>query len=173
MTPKSPRPSRDERLEQAAEAALRDTRWNALRTRPARLALVAALAVVVVGMIPAWVLLPSWAALLVVIVAAILWVAIRVSVRVVADLPDEFLDERQNRVRDRAYVEAYRWLSAVAVAGAAAGLVLLLLTGDGERLLLDVSFGWVQGVFWTVETLVLVLPSVILALREPGERPEG
>lgn len=173
MTSKSPRPTREERLEQAATAALRDTRWNALRTRPARIALVAALAVVIVGMIPAWVLLPSWAALLVVIAAALLWVAIRVSVRVVADLPDQFLDERQNRVRDRAYVEAYRWLSAVAVAAAAAGLVGILLSQNGDRVQIDLSFGWVQGIFWTIETLVLVLPSVIIALREPGEHPEA
>jgi len=55
----------------------------------------------------AWLTLPALAALGVIALATAGWWALRMSVRVVADLPDEYLDERQSRVRDRGYVDAY------------------------------------------------------------------
>lgn len=41
------------------------------------------------------------------------YLLLRTSVRVVADAPDELLDERLVAVRDRAYLVAYRWLGLI------------------------------------------------------------
>ena len=80
------------------------------------------LAILVLIVAAGWVLLPF--------VAAGVWGLLRVSVRTIADLPDEYLDERQERVRNRAYVEAYRLLATIAVVGSSAGLVAFIVLGQ-------------------------------------------
>ncbi len=84
-----------------AETVMRDTRWNWLRTRRARLGIVALMIVMLIAIPVAWLTLPALAALGVIALAVVVWWALRMSVRVVADLPEEYLDERQARVRDR------------------------------------------------------------------------
>ena len=76
--------------------------------------------------------------------------------------PDEWLDERQVQVRNRAYRLAYAFISAL----------LIILIG---YLLLAPDMGWSNltnyeqrsGLFYTLFAIVLILPSAILAWTEP------
>ena len=72
--------------------------------------------------------------------------------------PDDQLDERQVQARNQAYRLAYIGVSA---------LIILLITGlllaDRLNWPLIVSYGQLSPVFWTIWTLVMVLPSAILA----------
>lgn len=75
--------------------------------------------------------------------------------------PDEWLDERQVQVRNRAYRLAYAFISAL----------LIILIG---YLLLAPDMGWSNltnynqrsGLFYTLFAVVLILPSAILAWTE-------
>jgi hypothetical protein len=162
-----PRSARNEAAVAAmAETVMRDTRWDWLRTRRARLGIVALMIGMLVAIPVVWMTLPSLAALGVVGLAAIVWWALRMSVRVVADLPEEYLDERQARVRDRAYVEAYRLFAGITLAAATVALVWFVVVSIDDAVLVEVTWNGAMAVFWTFEGLALALPSMVLALRE-------
>ena len=85
---------------------------------------------------------------------------LRISVRGIADAPDELLDERQIKIRDSSFRYAY-----YAMGYLIAGLLILMLSGpdlklfepegnDGSFLIISVMF------------LCAALPSMILAWRE-------
>lgn len=150
-----------------ADSVMRDTRWDWMRTRRARRAIVGVMIAMLVAIPLAWVFLPSLAALGVVAIAAIVWWALRMSVRVVADLPQEYLDERQARVRDRAYYDAYRWIAGITLAAATAALIWFVVVSEDDLVSIDLTWGVAMAVFWTFEGLALSLPSIALALREP------
>ncbi len=150
-----------------ADTVMRDTRWDWMRTRRMRLTIVGVMIALLIAMPFAWMFLPSLAALGVVAIAAGVWWALRMSVRVVADLPEEYLDERQARVRDRAYVEAYRWFAGITLAAATAALIWFVATSENDLITVDITWGGAMAVFWTFEGLALALPSIVIALREP------
>lgn len=162
----SARPNKS--LERQVDSVMRDTRFDWLRTRRSRIALVALMIVVLVANAAAWLLIPL-AGIVFVLIGAVVWWALRMSVRVVADLPEEYLDERQNQVRDRAYVDAYRWFAAVTLVAATAGLVLFIIFSTDDQWTVTLSYGGLMAAFWTFEGLALALPSMALALRERGE----
>lgn len=167
------RQSRTQAIERNVQAQMTDTRLNALRGRTGRQTLVAAMAVAIVLVPVAWVAGGSLWGILAVCVAALLWWALRISVRTVADLPAEFLDERQERVRDRAYVEAYRILAAIAVVGASAGLVAFIVLGqDPDTWAVTLSWNAVSAIFWTLTAAALALPSMVLAVMDRPEKRE-
>lgn len=154
-----------------AQVQLHDHRLDRLRTRRARRALVAVTALLAVAL-PAAFLAGTSVGVVVLALTAGAWYALGQSVRTVADLPEEHLDERQVRVRDRAYVEAYRWLSVLTILLGGAGLLaFMLLRRDPAGDVLTVSWDMAMGVFWLATAAVLVLPSMVLALRE-SEPPE-
>lgn len=168
MTEKlSARERNEKAVVEMAESVMRDTRWDGMRTRRARNVIVALTIAVLVAMPLAWLFLPAWAALGVVGLAALCWWALRMSVRVVADLPEEYLDERQARVRDRAYVEAYRWFATLTLVAATVALVWFIVVSENDLVTLELSYGGAMAIFWTFEGLALTLPSIVLALREP------
>lgn len=163
----SPRSRRNEQaVAEMADSVMRDTRFDWMRTRAARRGIVALMIAMLVAMPVAWMTLPSLAALGVVGLAAIVWWALRMSVRVVADLPEEYLDERQARVRDRAYVDAYRWFAGITLAAATAALVWFVIVSIDDAVTIEVTWNGAMAVFWTFEGLALALPSMVLALRE-------
>ncbi|MGV3733944.1 MAG: hypothetical protein ACO1N6_11170 [Microcella sp.] len=163
----SPRSRRNEQaVAEMADSVMRDTRFDWMRTRAARRGIVALMIAMLVAMPVAWMTLPSLAALGVVGLAAIVWWALRMSVRVVADLPEEYLDERQARVRDRAYVDAYRWFAGITLAAATVALVWFVVVSIDDAVLVEVTWNGAMAVFWTFEGLALALPSMVLALRE-------
>jgi hypothetical protein len=150
-----------------ANTVMRDTRWDWMRTRRARLGIVVVMIALLVAIPLAWLFLPSLAALGVIGIAVGVWWALRMSVRVVADLPEEYLDERQARVRDRAYVEAYRWFAGLTLAAATAALIWFVFASENDVVSIDLTWGVAMAIFWTFEGLALTLPSIVLALREP------
>ncbi len=149
-----------------AETVMRDTRWNWLRTRRARLGIVALMIVMLIAIPVAWLTLPALAALGVIALAVVVWWALRMSVRVVADLPEEYLDERQARVRDRSYVDAYRWFAGITLAAATAALVWFVIVSIDDVVVLELTWAGAMAIFWTFEGLALALPSMVLAVRE-------
>lgn len=165
------RRARDEASRRRIESLMRDQRYDRLRTRRARRLLAGTMLLCVAALPVAFLLGGSWAGLPVVMACAALWFTLRTSLRLVADLPEEYLDERQARLRNRAYVEAYRWLGAVAILASGAGFIAFMVQGkdpDGDT----ISLTWNQAsaAFMFVTALALTVPSIVLALRDE-ERP--
>ncbi|GAA1727816.1 hypothetical protein [Microcella frigidaquae] len=163
----TPRSRRNEQaVAEMADSVMRDTRWDWMRTRAARRGIVALMIVMLIAIPIAWLTLPALAALGVIALAVVVWWALRMSVRVVADLPEEYLDERQARVRDRAYVDAYRWFAGITLTAATAALVWFVVVSSDDVVALELTWGGAMAIFWTFEGLALTLPSIVLALRE-------
>ncbi|MHC5794886.1 hypothetical protein ACVXZ4_01880 [Lacisediminihabitans sp. FW035] len=144
-----------------------DTRFQSLRTSRARFALAAAMIALIVVIPACWILLGSIAGIVAVLVGAVLWWMLRLSVRLVADLPDEYLDERQTLLRDRTYLEAYRWLAALVIVLAGAALLAFVVLGqDPDTWKVALNYNAVMGIFWMLEAAALSIPSAVLALRD-------
>lgn len=87
------------------------------------------------------------------------WIAVfyflRRSVRAMADLPDEYLDERQVAVRDRVYLHAYRIFSL----GVLLALFAMAVLVDRYGL----TYESVSGMMWLAIGTSMGLPSAVLA----------
>jgi hypothetical protein len=147
-----------------AERVLADTTYDRFRTPRALLALVVAYVVTTIAMPACWLVWGSIAG----IVAFAPWLAVfllmRVAVRSQADLPDDVLDERMRSERDRVYVGAYRMVSSVVFLAANVGFAAVAF-GDGNE---SITFDYesMSAVYWTVFSLLLGSPSVVLAVRQ-------
>ena len=93
-----------------------------------------------------------------VVVMAATWVALRRATRMVADGPDEALDDVLVRLRHRIFVLAYQMLAVVAL-GVAVCLLLFSGGGIGEEL--------ATGLAWAVLGSALGLPLVVSAVALP------
>jgi hypothetical protein len=82
--------------------------------------------------------------------------------RSMAQAPDAQLDERQIRVRDRAYLEAYRVFAVIVL------LVLLLggIAADGLEEPITLTYDVVQPLIWGALLYSMFLPSAVVAWRE-------
>ncbi len=98
------------------------------------------------------------------------WWAARASARVIADAPDELLDERLLSMRNAAYHEAYRLLSAIVSSIAVVAIALDISITESNR-----DFG---GADWTSLTVTLPfvaiwalssLPSLVLIAKQSLE----
>ena len=167
MLDRTAREGNEKAVAEMVETVMRDTRWDWMRTRRARLTIVGLMIALLIAVPIAWLTMPALAALGVIAVAAGAWWALRMSVRVVADLPEEYLDERQARVRDRAYVEAYRWFAGLTLIAATAALVWFVIMSEDDLVTFELTWGGAMALFWALEGLALTLPSIVLALREP------
>ncbi len=159
----------DKAVADMVQTVMHDTRWDRLRTKRARVRIVAAMLAMLVAVPVAWVTLPALAALGVLAVAIAVWWVLRMSVRVIADLPEEYLDERQVRVRDRAYVDAYRWFAGFTLLAATILLVWFVVVSENDVATVEIGWGQAMAVFWAFEGLALTLPSMVLAIREPHQ----
>ena len=91
--------------------------------------------------------------------------------RAVADLPEEYLDERQLTLRYRVYQDAYRWLGLAAMLAASAGIIAYIATvKDPGSVVFTLDDNQVNALFYVTTALVITLPTMILALRD-AERP--
>lgn len=150
-----------------ADKLMADTAYDRYRTRRARVLLVVGYLALLVLIPVAYLGINQFVGLLVVLVTAGVWSLLRVSVRTIADLPDEYLDERQLAVRNASYVESYRYLGgAVALAGTV-GLIAFIVNGT-ELDTWDVTLTWegAMSSFWVFLGLALGLPSMVLALND-------
>jgi hypothetical protein len=157
----------DNAVQKQARAILSDTKYARLRTPGARVALVILMALIIVATPIAWIAGGSLAGLGVVVASFLVWSALRVSVRIIADLPDQVLDERQVALRNAVYLESYRWLALIVLLAATAGLVAMVIGGN-KFSAVTVTIPWEAGmaVFWVLEMCALALPSMVLALRD-------
>jgi len=163
--------TRKERREQAVAAnaarIMSDTRFQALRTRPARVALAVSMIALILLIPLAWMLWGTIPGLLAVGAGFVVWLLLRLSVRLVADLPEEYLDERQTDLRNRTYLDSYRWFAGLVIALASAGLLAFVVLGeDPDTWKVALSYNAVMGLFWMLEAAALAIPSVVLALRD-------
>ena len=150
------------------ERSLADTRFNSLRTRKSRRVLVLALSILfTIEVASSW--MPTTPARIIGGVGFFLiffgYFAVRSSVRHVADSPDELLDERQIRVRDRSYLHSYRIM-----AGAFA-LVLLVVYSRPYKSGSRPGDEWVSlwNLWMAVFLLMAALPSMVIAWSDAGE----
>jgi hypothetical protein len=163
----------------SVEKQLNDTKWDGLRTRRAKVVLLVASNVAILfgtGFLVA-VGDNRWAtySLIHILLIFVFWFLLRQSVRLVADAPEEALDEMMLQLRNRAYVIAFRWLSVVGFVIITALMAFAIVSdfdeaGDGFNYLVPLTWPQVQAIFWLVVAYVLMLPSMALLSLETRKR---
>jgi len=159
----------------SVEKELDDVRWDGLRTRGSKiLLLVGSNFVLIVGTVALFLTGDTpWTSYVLIQVALIFinWFLLRKSVRLIADAPEEFLDERLVQARNRAYVPAYKLLSGLILTALSALLVFAIVTdfgrdSDGFTYLVTVTWTQLQGAFWLFCGYALMLPSMAVILQD-------
>jgi hypothetical protein len=150
-----------------AEKLMADTSYDRYRTRRARMLLVVGYLALLVLIPVAYLALNAFVGLLVVLATAGVWGLLRVSVRTIADLPDEYLDERQLAVRNASYVESYRYLGGAVALAATVGLFAFIIYGtELDTWAVTLTWEGAMATFWVFLGLALGLPSMVLALND-------
>ena len=166
---------------ESVEKQLNDTRWDGLRTASGkRVLLWGSNIMILFGTGYLWLVGDSgWAAysLIHILLIFVFGFLLRQSVRLVADAPEEALDEMLIQLRDRSYLVAYRWLSVLAFLAASALLAYSIFSdfqdgSDGFNYLLAFTWPQVQAVFWLIVAYVFMMPSMAMVAvqlkREKG-----
>jgi len=149
------------------DALMRDTKYDRLRSPRMRQVLAVALLAAIGAVALSFWLGHSLIATLILIAGVGLWMLLRVAVRTIADLPDEYLDERLAQVRDRSYLESYRVFATVAIVVPMVGMLWFIISGSApDAVDLTDTIDQFQAVFWLFLGLSLSLPSIVVALRE-------
>ena len=163
--------SSQERGMDKAQELMVDTKFDRLRTPAAKRLLVVLGALLLVGAAVLYWFEDSLfigAGFLGVLAVFTVWWLLRLSLRLVADAPDEALDEFQVRQRDRTYLDAYRALGSI-MSALAVGLMLLVIStdvvesGSVEHYQLSLTFGQVSAIIWLVLGSTLLIPNLTLA----------
>lgn len=167
-----PNPRRgDEALRRRVEKIMQDRSYDRLRVAGARRALAVATGAALVAVLVMHVLWGPTVGLAAVVAVGLLVLLLKISLRSVADLPEEYLDERQSHVRNRAYTQAYRWLASGISVLAAAGLIAFVVrSGTPDLWTVDLTIGQYFGVCWLLILSAIALPSLVLALSEEERR---
>jgi hypothetical protein len=153
--------------------SLDDTRWDGLRTKKAQAILLAVVNLIALGgaVVLWWATLDSPAVVIALLFYVLLllasWYLLRQAVRLIADAPDEALDERTRGERDRSYLPSYRALSSglmvtwVVIFGFSIGSAS---EGSFEDPYVY-QFDWIQLqlAFWVFLFYVTTLPSMSFA----------
>jgi hypothetical protein len=105
------------------------------------------------------------------VAAALGWI-VRTAVRRVADLPDEDIDERQIALRDRTYLIAYRIVGATVLWLMLAAFIVA--DASATRAISASVAAWLMDdLFFVLVTLIIFLPSAVLAWYVPDEVDDG
>lgn len=83
--------------------------------------------------------------------------------RSMAQSPDAMLDERQVRIRDRAYLAAYQVFAGITLIG----LLVLGIGGDALDAPVTLTFDVMQPLIWGAILYGMILPSAVVAWQEP------
>ena len=168
---------------ESVEKQLNDTRWDGLRTASGkRVLLWGSNIMILFGTGYLWLVGDSgWAAysLIHILLIFVFGFLLRQSVRLVADAPEEALDEMLIQLRDRSYLVAYRWLSVLAFLAASALLAYSIFSdfqdgSDGFNYLLAFTWPKVQAVFWLIGAYVFMMPSMaMISLELKREKSAG
>lgn len=148
---------------------LSDTKWNWLRTSRG-LTVVIAVTFLVVFVAPAivWFVDDGFGVIPLLMVAAVfaVWFLLRRAVRLVADAPDDALDERLIAIRNRVYLSAFRALATVLALMGTALLIWAFQADDSGVVTLTLSLTWPQtnAVVWFLFGQILIWPSLALAI---------
>lgn len=155
----------------SVEKQLNDTKWDGLRTQGAKKFLFWGSNIAILfgtGFLFA-VGDNGWAsyALIHILLIFVFWFLLRQSVRLVADAPEEALDEMLIQLRDRSYLVAYRWLAVLIFIAGSALLVYSIFydsqpDSDGFNYLLNFTWPQVQAVFWLFAGYAFMMPSMAL-----------
>jgi hypothetical protein len=163
----------------SVEKQLNDTQWDGLRTRGAKTFLLISTNVFLLAGTVFLVVVGDngWTALSLIYILLLFtfWFLLRKSVRLVADAPEEALDERLIQIRDRSYVIAYRWLSMLAILLAIALLAFTLFTdwqseSDGFSYKIPLTWPQVQAIFWLIFAYTAMLPSMAVIGQELSKK---
>lgn len=169
--------TRSKKSETAAkniEMVMNDTKWDRIRTSRAQRVLVV-LGVLSLIAAPAvfWFedYLKPGIGVLTIVPIFLIWWLLRISVRLVADAPDEFLDELQVQQRDRTYLHSFRILAGVCTALAVTLMIIVISmdftqVGEVEYYRLDLTFGQVNAVVWAILGSIILVPNLVLAWRQ-------
>lgn len=163
----------------SVQKQLNDTKWDGLRTRRAKVVLLVASNVAILfgtGFLVA-VGDNRWAtySLIHILLIFVFWFLLRQSVRLVADAPEEALDEMMLELRNRAYVIAFRWLAVIGFVIITGLMVFAIVSdfdesGDAFNYLLPLTWPQVQAIFWLVAAYTFMLPSMALLSVELGRK---
>jgi hypothetical protein len=161
----------------SVEKQLNDTKWDGLRTTTAkRILIVASNLSILLGtafLLTSATREPGWAALSLIhiLLIFVFWFLLRQSVRLVADAPQEALDEMLLKFRDRSYLTAYRWLSLIVILFVSALMGYSVFSdlqqmSDGFNYTLSYNWPQVQAVFWLLLAYALMLPSMAMLSQD-------
>jgi hypothetical protein len=159
----------------SVEKQLDDTKWDGLRTRGAKQFLLWGSNIVILfgtGFLMG-VGDNRWSAysLIHILLIFVFWFLLRKSVRLIADAPDEALDEMMVAQRNRSYLVAFRWLTALAFSAITALMVYAIFTdfqtdSDGFNYVIEFTWPQVQAVFWIFAAYTFMLPSMAMISLE-------
>ena len=156
------------------ENVMNDTKWDGIRTsRAQRILVMLGVISLIASPVIFWFedYLKPGIGILTIIPIFLIWWLLRISVRLVADAPDEFLDELQLQQRDRTYLHSFRILAGVSSAIAVTLMIVVIsmdvvTVGDVERYRLDLTFGQVNAVVWAILGSIILVPNLVLAWRQ-------
>jgi len=161
----------EDKARRDVDAVMRDRRYDRLRTPTARRALVAAVVAGIATIAAVTLSVGMLAAQPVIVATIVVFMLLRVSVRAVADLPEQYLDERQLTLRYQVHQTAYFVLGLAAMLAAGSGVVAYMaMTKDPGSDVVTLTDSHVNALFYVTTALVITLPTMILALRD-AERP--
>lgn len=157
----------------SVEKSLHDERWNGLRTKGALRFLIWGNTIVILGGTLVLSVIPDTPAafylLIHVLLIFVFWFLLRKAVRLVADAPEESLDERLLEMRNISYLWAYRWLSAIVFTLGTAALAWVIVmdfqdySPDGWIYPVEITWGQINALFWLFAGFTFSLPSMALA----------
>jgi CDP-diglyceride synthetase len=161
----------EDKARRDVDAVMRDRRYDRLRTPTARRALVAAVVAGIATIAAVTLSVGMLAAQPVIVATIVVFMLLRVSVRAVADLPEQYLDERQLTLRYQVHQTAYCVLGLAAMLAAGSGVVAYIaMTKDPGSDVVTLTDSHVNALFYVTTALVITLPTMMLALRD-AERP--
>jgi hypothetical protein len=115
----------------------------------------------------------AWSAyaLIHILLIFVFWFLLRKSVRLIADAPDEVLDEMMIAQRNKSYLVAFRWLTALAFTAITALMVFAIFSdaqpgSDGFNYVLEFTWPQVQAIFWVFAAYTFMLPSMAMISLE-------
>lgn len=152
-------------VQRRADRQFEDEHFDVLRGPTARRVIAGTYAAVSLAMVATW-FGGTIAGMFGLAVWGVAFVALRLSVRSLADMPDYVLDERMRRERDTTYISAFRMVSSVfGIAVAVLFVKVVVADANDESTVLIVSTDAASAIFWGVFALVLGAPSLAMAWR--------
>ena len=156
------------------ETVMNDTKWDGIRTaRAQRILVVFGVVSLIASPVVFWFedQVKPGIGILTIVPIFLIWWLLRVSVRLVADAPDEFLDELQLQQRDRTYLHSFRILAGVVTALAVALMIVVIsmdvvAVGEVETYQISLTFGQVQAVIWSILGSTILIPNLVLAWNQ-------